>query len=61
MENQFLLGTLNTLGEKITFHNMGRGRKGREGDKDFWNNVFIVLNKIRSEIKEYLPYKNLEV
>jgi len=36
-------------------------RKGREGDKDFWNNVFIVLNKIRSEIKEYLPYKNLEV
>ena len=34
-------------------------RKGREGDKDFWNNVFIVLNKIMSEIKQYLPYKNL--
>ena len=36
-------------------------RKGREGDKDFWNNVFNVLNTIRSEIKENFPYKYLEV
>mgnify|MGYP001184035919 FL=1 len=36
-------------------------RKNREGDKDFWDNVFSVLNKIRSEIKENFPYKYLEV
>ena len=36
-------------------------RKGREGDKDFWDNVFTVLNKIRSEIKQNFPYKYLEV
>ena len=36
-------------------------RKGREGNKDFWNNVFSILNTIRSEIKENFPYKYLEV
>ena len=36
-------------------------RKGREGDRDFWDNVFTVLNKIRSEIKQNFPYKYLEV
>ena len=36
-------------------------RKGRESDKDFWNNVFSILNTIRSEIKENFPYKYLEV
>ena len=26
-------------------------RKNREGNKDFWNNIFSILNTIRSEIK----------
>ena len=36
-------------------------KKGRETDNKDWDAIFTVLNKIKSEIKENLPYKNLEV
>ena len=36
-------------------------KKGRETDDKDWDTIFEVLNKIKSEIKENLPYKFLEV
>ena len=36
-------------------------RKGREKDSKDWDAIFGVLNKIKSEFKENLPYKYLEV
>ena len=36
-------------------------KKGRETDDKDWDAIFEVLNKIKSEIKENLPYKFLEV
>lgn len=36
-------------------------KKGREADGKDWDAIFEVLNKIKAEIKENLPYKFLEV
>ena len=36
-------------------------RKGREKDSKDWDNIFSVLNKIKAEFKENLPYKYLDV
>ena len=36
-------------------------RKGRENDKEKWDKIFGILNKIKSEFKDNLPYKYLEV
>mgnify|MGYP001390178548 CR=1 FL=1 len=36
-------------------------KKGRDTDDKDWDAIFEVLNKIKSEIKENLPYKFLEV
>jgi 5'-3' exonuclease len=36
-------------------------KKSREKDSKDWDNIFGVLNKIKAEFKEYLPYKYLEV
>ena len=36
-------------------------KKGREADNKDWDAIFEVLNKIKAEIKENLPYKFLEV
>ena len=36
-------------------------KKGREEDGRNWEAIFEVLNKIKSEIKENLPYRFLEV
>jgi len=36
-------------------------KKGRENEKEKWDNIFGVLNKIKSEFKDNLPYKYLEI
>ena len=36
-------------------------KKGREADGKDWDAIFEVLNKIKAEIKDNLPYKFLEV
>ena len=36
-------------------------RKGREKDNKDWDKIFTVLNKIKAEFKDNLPYKYLEV
>ena len=36
-------------------------KKSREKEKEKWDNIFGVLNKIKSEFKENLPYKYLEI
>ena len=36
-------------------------KKGREADNKNWDAIFEVLNKIKAEIKDNLPYKFLEV
>ena len=36
-------------------------KKGRETDGKDWDTIFEVLNKIKAEIKDNLPYKFLEV
>ena len=36
-------------------------KKGRESSDLDWNSIFDCLNKIKSEIKENLPYKFLEI
>ena len=36
-------------------------KKGRENDDKDWDAIFEVLNKIKSEFKDNLPYKYLEV
>ena len=44
------------------FPNYKAGRKkGRENDSKDWDAIFNCLNKIKSEFKENLPYKYLEV
>ena len=35
-------------------------RKGRESDGKDWDSIFGVLNQIKDEIKEFLPYKVVE-
>ena len=35
-------------------------RKSREADSKDWNSIFGVLNQIKDEIKEFLPYKVVE-
>ena len=52
---------LKTLLEKRLFHNIDGRKKGRESSDLDWNSIFDCLNKIKSEIKENLPYKCLEV
>ena len=36
-------------------------KKNRDADSKDWNAIFEILNKIKSEIKDNLPYKFLEV
>jgi hypothetical protein len=36
-------------------------KKGREKDNKDWDSIFGVLNKIKAEFKDNLPYKYLEV
>mgnify|MGYP001267960595 CR=1 FL=1 len=36
-------------------------RKGREKSSLDWDKIFTVLNNIKKEIRENLPYKNLEI
>ena len=36
-------------------------RKGREKSTIDWDKIFTVLNNVKQEIKENLPYKNLEI
>ena len=36
-------------------------RKNREEDDKDWDSIFGVLNRIKEEIKEFLPYKVVEV
>jgi len=35
-------------------------KKGRESDDKDWDSIFGVLNQIKEEIKEFLPYKVVE-
>jgi hypothetical protein len=35
-------------------------KKGREKDDKDWDSIFEVLNKIKEEIREFLPYKVVE-
>ena len=35
-------------------------KKGRESDGKDWDSIFAVLNQIKEEIKEFLPYKVVE-
>jgi len=35
-------------------------KKGRESDDKDWDSIFGVLNKIKEEIREFLPYKVVE-
>ena len=36
-------------------------RKGRESSANDWDAIFEVLNAVKSELKEFFPYKHLEV
>jgi 5'-3' exonuclease len=36
-------------------------KKGRDSSSNDWNAIFTVLNAIKSELKEFFPYKYLEV
>ena len=36
-------------------------KKGREGSVHDWDSIFEVLNEIKGELKEFFPYKHLEV
>ena len=36
-------------------------KKVRDSDSNNWEQIFECLNKIKQEIKDYLPYKHLEV
>ena len=46
--------------EVFPFYKQNR-KKDREKSNHDWNSIFEVLNKIRDEIKEYFPYKVIEV
>ena len=35
-------------------------KKGRESDGKDWNSIFGVLNQIKEEVREFLPYKVVE-
>ncbi len=36
-------------------------KKARDNDNNNWEQIFECLNKIKQELKDYLPYKHLEV
>ena len=36
-------------------------KKGRESSTNDWDAIFAVLNAVKSELKEFFPYKHLEV
>jgi len=36
-------------------------KKGRESSANDWDAIFAVLNAVKSELKEFFPYKHLEV
>lgn len=36
-------------------------KKARDNDNNNWERIFECLNKIKQELKDYLPYKHLEV
>ena len=36
-------------------------KKARDSDSNNWEQIFECLNKIKQELKDYLPYKHLEV
>ena len=36
-------------------------KKGREASPNDWDSIFEVLNAIKAELKEFFPYKHLEV
>lgn len=36
-------------------------RKAREGDELDWNAIFTALHKVREELKEFFPYKTLQI
>lgn len=36
-------------------------KKARDSDNNNWEQIFECLNKIKQELKDYLPYKHLEV
>jgi len=36
-------------------------KKGRESSANDWDAIFEVLNAVKSELKEFFPYKHLEV
>ena len=36
-------------------------KKGRDSSSNDWNAIFTVLNAIKAELKEFFPYKYLEV
>ena len=36
-------------------------RKARDKDGKDWESIFNCLNKIKQELKDYFPYKNIEV
>jgi 5'-3' exonuclease len=36
-------------------------KKGRDSSSNDWNAIFAVLNAIKAELKEFFPYKYLEV
>jgi 5'-3' exonuclease len=36
-------------------------RKGRSNDTMDWNEAFRILNKVREELKEFFPYKVLQI
>lgn len=42
------------------FYKMNR-RKDREKSEYDWNHIFSILNKIRDEIKDHLPYRVIDV
>jgi hypothetical protein len=42
------------------FYKAGR-KKHREDSVHDWNNIFTILNKIRDEIRDHMPYKSIRV
>jgi hypothetical protein len=52
--------TNNWRKQLFPYYKANRKKSREESDLD-WNQVFVILNKIREELKEYFPYRVIQI
>ena len=61
MANLFYVTTVSITGDEKFPYYKGTRKKDRQKSSLDWNEIFELLNKIRDEIRDHMPYKVVEV